>query len=84
MIVLLVWHVYLQLQIVGLIAQTRWGAVYQGEWRGLKVAVKTVLLSGRQDGRGSLPFERGVAEAAVAISMSSHRNIVSTYHYLIQ
>jgi hypothetical protein len=39
-----------------------------------------VLFSDRTDGRGALPHERAIMEAAVCTSVA-HRNVVSTYHY---
>lgn len=56
------------------------GTVYLGDWRGLKVAVKTLVFT---DGSAfvvghPMPYERAVTEAAVAVSVN-HRNIVATY-----
>ncbi|GIL61724.1 hypothetical protein Vafri_16123 [Volvox africanus] len=56
------------------------GVVYKGEWRGLPVAIKVVLL---QDGDSALRRERLVREVALSATLS-HPNIVPTYHYAIQ
>lgn len=72
------------------------GTVYRGEWRGLTVAVKTLVFSeavqprstaeavppcGTDEAAGrSKQYMRAVTEAAVAWSIS-HRNIVATYRY---
>ncbi|KAF5827148.1 hypothetical protein DUNSADRAFT_1245 [Dunaliella salina] len=61
------------------------GAVYKGSWKGLTVAVKTMLFTARVDEvNRAIPNEaRAVLEAAVCIFLS-HPNIVSTYHYDIK
>ncbi|GIL86023.1 hypothetical protein Vretifemale_14300, partial [Volvox reticuliferus] len=56
------------------------GVVYKGEWRGLPVAIKVVLL---QDGDSATRRERLVREVALSATLS-HPNIVPTYHYTIQ
>ncbi|GLI71056.1 hypothetical protein VaNZ11_015972 [Volvox africanus] len=56
------------------------GVVYKGEWRGLPVAIKVVLL---QDGDSAIRRERLVREVALSATLS-HPNIVPTYHYAIQ
>uniref|UniRef100_A0A7S3VTP2 Protein kinase domain-containing protein n=1 Tax=Dunaliella tertiolecta TaxID=3047 RepID=A0A7S3VTP2_DUNTE len=73
------------LRLEVLIGKGAWGAVYKGSWKGLTVAVKTVLFTARADEvNKAIPNEtRAVLEAAVCISLS-HPNIVSTYHYCIK
>uniref|UniRef100_A0A7S3R8X6 Protein kinase domain-containing protein n=1 Tax=Dunaliella tertiolecta TaxID=3047 RepID=A0A7S3R8X6_DUNTE len=73
----------LRLEVI--IGRGAWGAVYKGSWKGLTVAVKTVLFTARADaGNKPIPIEaRAVMEAAVCLSLS-HPNIVSTYHYDIK
>ncbi|PNH03006.1 Tyrosine-protein kinase Src42A [Tetrabaena socialis] len=58
------------------------GVVYAGVWRGLPVAVKTLVVpaaidSGDRDGRAR---RRAVLEAAISLSLT-HPNVVSTYTY---
>ncbi|KAG1663772.1 hypothetical protein FOA52_011823 [Chlamydomonas sp. UWO 241] len=69
------------------IGQGGFGTVYLGRWRGLEVAVKTVLFSeSNQMGTTSKarhaaqPQQRAIMEAAVCTSVM-HPNVVSTYHY---
>lgn len=50
--------------------------VYKGKWRGLEVAVKTVLFSEQRNGTE----QRAIMEAAVCASVV-HPNVVCTYHY---
>jgi hypothetical protein len=65
-----------------------WGTVHQGSWKGLDVAVKTMIFtsqisspsSGKQR---SLPYHRAVTEAAVCTTVL-HRNVVATYRYDIK
>lgn len=47
------------------------------------VRASQVLFSDRTDGKGSLPHERAIMEAAVCTSVA-HRNVVSTFHYDIK
>lgn len=48
-----------------------------GEWRGLPVAIKVVLL---QEGDSTRRRERLVREVALAVTLS-HANVVPTFHY---
>lgn len=61
------------------------GVVYEGEWRGLPVAVKTVVFGGsqKQSCRGRSAHNSAVHEAAVCMSLA-HANVVATYHYDIK
>lgn len=61
--------------LTGVLGRGSWGTVYKGAWRGLAVAVKTVVFS---DGSGgALPLQRAITEAAVCASVN-HRNVVAT------
>ncbi|KXZ53579.1 hypothetical protein GPECTOR_6g496 [Gonium pectorale] len=75
------------LTITGELGRGAQGVVYRGVWRGLPVAVKSVLfqhLSGGGGGGGSDPrAARALAEAAISSSLS-HPNIVATYTYTLQ
>ncbi|KAF5825549.1 hypothetical protein DUNSADRAFT_8763 [Dunaliella salina] len=59
------------------------GTVYKGTWKGLDVAVKTVLFTEHTEGSNLPQKARAILEAAVSASMS-HPNIVPTYHYDIK
>ena len=66
-----------RLVLTTIIAKGGFGTVHRGRWRGLDVAVKTILFN-------RLDTERRNAvssEAALATSMSVHPNVVSTFHY---
>uniref|UniRef100_A0A7S3R8A1 Protein kinase domain-containing protein n=1 Tax=Dunaliella tertiolecta TaxID=3047 RepID=A0A7S3R8A1_DUNTE len=61
-----------------------WGTVYKGTWKGLTVAVKTVLFTEHTGSEGKLPEKaRAIMEAAVSTAIS-HPNLVSTYYYDIK
>uniref|UniRef100_A0A7S0R9B6 Protein kinase domain-containing protein n=1 Tax=Chlamydomonas leiostraca TaxID=1034604 RepID=A0A7S0R9B6_9CHLO len=62
-----------------------WGAVYVGSWRGLAVAVKTMLFPAHTGACGNGPGRHGwaVSEAATCMSLN-HPNIVATYRYDVQ
>ncbi|PNH02056.1 putative LRR receptor-like serine/threonine-protein kinase [Tetrabaena socialis] len=65
------------------------GVVYSGVWRGLRVAVKTLVVPVAAAGAEGLPGlagrdartrQRAVLEAAISLSMS-HPNVVATFAY---
>ncbi|KAG2439101.1 hypothetical protein HYH02_006623 [Chlamydomonas schloesseri] len=75
------------LSITGELGRGAQGVVYRGVWRGLDVAVKSVLFH-REPGPGdraarAIAMQRAVQEAAIAVSMA-HPNIVATYTYQLQ
>ncbi|CAD7699857.1 unnamed protein product [Ostreobium quekettii] len=55
------------------------GVVYKGTWKGVPVAIKTVVFQDLEDVT-SRPRQRAVLEAAISSSVA-HRNIVQTYSY---
>ncbi|KXZ56909.1 hypothetical protein GPECTOR_1g82 [Gonium pectorale] len=64
------------------------GVVYRGTWRGLAVAVKSILIqvpgSGGPESTPTDPRVRqAVAEAAISTSVS-HPNVIATYTYMLQ
>ncbi|KXZ43823.1 hypothetical protein GPECTOR_79g102 [Gonium pectorale] len=78
--------------ITGELGRGAQGVVYRGVWRGLPVAVKSLLVqvpTGKQvpGGGGHVPTDprvhQAVAEAAISASVS-HPNVVATYSYMLQ
>eukprot|EP00892_Ulva_mutabilis_P012777 jgi/Ulvmu1/9872/UM057_0026.1 len=67
----------MQLRVHALIGRGGFGTVYRGEWRGLQVAIKTVML---QRGACEADVARVASEAAIAASLV-HPNIVATYSH---
>ncbi|KAG2447354.1 hypothetical protein HYH02_007683 [Chlamydomonas schloesseri] len=62
-----------QLRLVELLGEGAFGVVYKGQWRGLDVAVKTVIFN-------SLGTTRRAALAEAALSAAvCHSNVVATY-----
>ncbi|KXZ56823.1 hypothetical protein GPECTOR_1g741 [Gonium pectorale] len=64
------------------------GVVYRGTWRGLQVAVKSVLVqvtggTGPASTPANPQLRQAVAEAAISASVS-HPNVVATYTYMLQ
>ncbi|KAG2432173.1 hypothetical protein HXX76_009093 [Chlamydomonas incerta] len=71
------------LAITGELGRGAQGAVYRGLWRGLDVAVKSVLFQQTEGPGGDISAQQAVQEAAIAVSMA-HPNIVATYTYQLQ
>ncbi|CAD7699863.1 unnamed protein product [Ostreobium quekettii] len=65
--------------VEGQIAAGGNGVVYKGQWRGVPVAIKTVIFQDMAD-RAGRQRQRVVFEAAISSSIS-HRNLVQTYSY---
>eukprot|EP00803_Ostreobium_quekettii_P009013 evm.model.scf_600EXC.1 EVM.evm.TU.scf_600EXC.1 scf_600EXC:18956-22639(+) len=55
------------------------GVVYKGNWKGVPVAIKTVVFQDLEDA-GGRQKQRAVLEAAISSSVA-HKNIVHTYTY---
>ncbi|KXZ50666.1 hypothetical protein GPECTOR_15g350 [Gonium pectorale] len=67
------------LEILAALGKGAFGAVYHGTWRGLDVAVKTIVVADAAGGDGGAR-QRAVLEAAISMSMA-HPNVVATYSY---
>eukprot|EP00892_Ulva_mutabilis_P009184 jgi/Ulvmu1/6638/UM003_0276.1 len=61
--------------IFGLLAKGSFGTVYHGKWRGLEVAIKTLLFQSSDSGSKTAVV---ASEAAIASNLL-HHNIVATY-----
>eukprot|EP00892_Ulva_mutabilis_P010030 jgi/Ulvmu1/739/UM010_0112.1 len=66
-----------QLQVFSMLGQGTSGTVYHGQWRGVEVAIKTVLLSSNIADQVTTSVAR---EAAIATNLG-HSNIVATYNH---
>ncbi|GIM05613.1 hypothetical protein Vretimale_10074, partial [Volvox reticuliferus] len=64
-----------QLRLEGVLGCGSWGTVYQGTWKGLPVAVKTLVFSAAADDDGR---RRAVREATLSASVC-HPNIIAIY-----
>ncbi|KXZ49740.1 hypothetical protein GPECTOR_19g191 [Gonium pectorale] len=72
------------LQVHALLGQGAGSVAYQGLWRGLPVAVKTLVVSDAAANRTEGPApQRAVLEAAISMSMD-HPNVVATYTYVLK
>lgn len=56
-----------------------YGVVYKGKWRGIPVAIKTVVFSDSPS-KTYKGRERAIIEAAISSSVA-HKNVVQTYHH---
>ncbi|MEW5312531.1 MAG: hypothetical protein WDW38_004160 [Sanguina aurantia] len=59
------------------------GVVYKGEWKGLTVAVKTLVFQAHSFGAEGRRRHRSMLEAAITTSLV-HPNVISTYSYDIR
>ncbi|GFH13184.1 protein kinase domain-containing protein, partial [Haematococcus lacustris] len=67
----------------GVIGQGAFGVVYKGTWKGLTVAVKTLVFTALPSMPVSKRQQRAMTEAAICRTMQ-HPNIVATYAYDLQ
>eukprot|EP00892_Ulva_mutabilis_P002024 jgi/Ulvmu1/11822/UM080_0033.1 len=65
------------LQLLGVLGRGGFGVVYHGQWRGLEVAIKTVIFSSSRDDEETAVV---ASEAAIASNLG-HRNVVATYSH---
>ncbi|GIL82476.1 hypothetical protein Vretimale_11869 [Volvox reticuliferus] len=71
------------LTIVGELGRGAQGVVYRGIWRGLDVAVKSLLLRQEKCVMQVADAAQQLQEAAISASIS-HPNVVATYTYMLQ
>ncbi|KXZ46839.1 hypothetical protein GPECTOR_40g573 [Gonium pectorale] len=71
------------LEVVSVLGRGAYGVVYWGTWRGLPVAIKTLVVPGATAGPEGRARQRAVLEAAISMSMA-HPNVVATYSYDIK
>ncbi|KAG2486104.1 hypothetical protein HYH03_015199 [Edaphochlamys debaryana] len=68
------------LRIDGVLGRGSFGVVYLGTWRGLLVAVKTLVVHDALMGREGRQRHRAILEAAISKSLE-HPHVVATYAY---
>ncbi|KAJ9525252.1 hypothetical protein QJQ45_020784 [Haematococcus lacustris] len=72
-----------EVEVSRVIGQGGFGVVYQGTWRGLTVAVKTLVFTVLPSMPAGKRQQRAMTEAAICRTMQ-HPNIVATYAYDLQ
>ncbi|GFR50775.1 hypothetical protein Agub_g13040 [Astrephomene gubernaculifera] len=72
-----------QLRITTVLGRGSFGVVYLGTWRGLRVAVKSLVVHDALLGAEARRRQRAILEAAISTSLH-HPNVVSTYAYEVR
>ncbi|KXZ50680.1 hypothetical protein GPECTOR_15g364 [Gonium pectorale] len=72
-----------ELEVTAVLGYGSHGIVYHGLWRGIPVAVKTLVVPEAAAGADGRSRQQAVLEAAISMSMS-HPNVVATYTYEVQ
>ncbi|GLC35392.1 hypothetical protein PLESTM_000315000 [Pleodorina starrii] len=72
-----------ELYLEELIGLGSYGVVYRGLWRGLAVAVKTLVVSRELAGREGRARQQAALEAAISMALA-HPNVVVTYSYKVK
>ncbi|GLI66603.1 hypothetical protein VaNZ11_010524, partial [Volvox africanus] len=76
-----------QVTIISQLGAGAHGVVYKGEWRGLEVAIKTLLfqafVGSNADDSGNSLKEQAMLEAAIATTLF-HPNVINTFSYDIK
>ncbi|PNH12348.1 putative serine/threonine-protein kinase [Tetrabaena socialis] len=67
-----------QLRVTTVLGVGSFGVVYQGTWRGLRVAVKTLVVHDALLGKEGRQRHRAILEASLSLSLS-HPHVVNTY-----
>eukprot|EP00198_Chlamydomonas_reinhardtii_P005764 XP_001695100.1 predicted protein [Chlamydomonas reinhardtii] len=72
-----------QLRITTVLGKGSFGVVYLGTWRGLRVAVKTLVVHDALLGTEGRRRQRAILEAAISTSLH-HPNVVATYAFEVK
>ncbi|GLI63127.1 hypothetical protein VaNZ11_006034, partial [Volvox africanus] len=72
-----------QLRITTVLGKGSFGVVYLGTWRGLRVAVKTLVVHDALLGTEGRRRQRAILEAAISTSLQ-HPNVVTTYAFEVR
>ncbi|GIL50131.1 hypothetical protein Vafri_6436 [Volvox africanus] len=72
-----------QLRITTVLGKGSFGVVYLGSWRGLRVAVKTLVVHDALLGAEGRRRQRAILEAAISTSLQ-HPNVVTTYAFEVR